>query len=99
MRDEPFRRYLREVRRTKSEVHFDEKQISDAVSRCRRVERVLGVNLDYEALDPNRLERRMEDRMQDFQIRGDQERGLANLRHAVRMYADFLGGGWGTQRR
>jgi hypothetical protein len=43
VRDEQFRRCPRERRTTRSGRSFDEKQIADAVSRCRRVKQILGL--------------------------------------------------------
>ena len=65
----------------------------DALSRCQRIETVLGVELDF------RLDGRMESREsllnymdqyeRDFKIDGDLRSGMASLKNAAKRYHDF----------
>lgn len=76
---------------------LSKKAASDAASRCRRVEDVLGVDLDtalasdaqttrlFSNLDPPGNAR--------FRFQGNVHSALAALRHAVKLYSKFIGSG------
>jgi hypothetical protein len=98
MRDEDFRGYLTAEYRTRTSTYLKPGPVADAVANCRRVEAGLMVDLDRElratGLDPEPLVERMNAGAERFHIQSSSEyqerKVLANLRYAVRRYADFL---------
>src|SRR3989442_15272220 len=94
MRDEEFQLFLtRKYRGPRHGRPLSTKPSRDAVSRCRRIEEVLGLDLDT-ALPKLGLERVLDQvtsRAGSFRIKGDVGPGLTALRYSVRLYAAFLG--------
>jgi hypothetical protein len=91
MNADAFRRFLTTSYQGRSGRPLTDKAASDAVSRLRRVERVLGVDLDDE-LDQKGLESLLETvrrRAGDFRFSGNPDYGVQNHRTACRAYADF----------
>lgn len=68
--------------------------IRDALSRCKRVERRLGVDLDAEIRrggDAAPFVGRVTASVKKLGIKGHQERGLASIVRAVRLYGAYRG--------
>jgi len=94
MRDEEFRSFLtKKFRGNRRHRPLAAKPSGDAVSRCRRVEEVLGVNLDMALprLGLPRILEQIRDRSTSFRFEGNVAQGITTLRTAVRFYAAFLG--------
>ena len=88
-----FREYLLEQYRShKTGRPLSRHASSDVCSRCRRVESVMGVDLDEvlvsEGLD--KLLVSMSERESEFKFRNNPSNGITGLRSAVRLYSVFL---------
>jgi len=94
MRVEEFRTFL--TKRYRGPRHgrpLASKVAGDMLSRCRRVEDVLGINLDT-ALARSGVERVLDqitDRSGAFALGKNVGTGVASLRGALRLYGRFLG--------
>ena len=66
----------------------------DAVSRCRRIESVLKINLDttLKQIDVIALLKRLETHERKFKFPGHSRRGLYQHRSAAKLYAAFSSG-------
>lgn len=92
MRAEAFREFLSTVYRASSGEPLGHRPVSDAISRCRRVEGALDVDLDTviprKGVEHLREEMARSDR--SLGIEGNQRHGRYSLANAVRLYSRFL---------
>lgn len=98
MRADEFREYLRRWYRSKmTGSPLSEAAAKDALSRCRRVEAVLELDLDKflkKQADPQTaIKDAIVEATGDFEIAGDPLRGRASLVRAAKLYCKFLESG------
>lgn len=93
MREEPFRSWLMNTYESeRTGAHLSKRPAGDAVSRCRRVEKVLRIDLDASLEADGQsggLARTVEASVARFRIHGDEGSGVRSLLSAVRLYALF----------
>lgn len=95
MKAEQFLVYLTtKYRSRKTGSELARRPARDAVSRCRRIESVLDVNLDTLLRNGNidALLRRMEARQREFGVTSPRRQVLSQLRVAAKLYAAFVAG-------
>lgn len=67
----------------------------DAIARCRRIEKILKLNLDDilrgDDLSLNSLLSRIDDNKTDFNVKGNVENGLTSIKNGAKRYNDFVG--------
>ena len=71
---------------------MSERAADDVVSRCRRIERVLGIDLDSVFRTTNTIQfaKDLERSAPKFRFAGDERIGLAMMKSAARRYAAFV---------
>ncbi len=72
--------------------HLTQAAAKDAVSRCRRVERSLAINLDEELPlleSAESLVERVSGSVERFGIVGNEKTGMSSLVRATRLYTEF----------
>ncbi|MGE3752781.1 MAG: hypothetical protein AB7I45_01350 [Planctomycetota bacterium] len=93
MREEPFRSWLMNTYRgERTGAHLSKRPAGDAVSRCKRVEKALRIDLDTALVIDGQgdgLIRRVEASVARFKIEGDEGSGMRSLLSAVRLYVLF----------
>jgi hypothetical protein len=96
MRTEPFREFLtKRYRSRKTGRPLSARAAGDAVSRCLRVESVLGIDLESPRVaraDVVSVLTTVEKRARDFRFSGGERRGLSQLRSALKLYLAFAKG-------
>jgi hypothetical protein len=89
MDDQGFENWLR------TEKRLGAKTCKDVVSRCKRVERALGISLDRTLTSPGRCAKvcdRLNEEVRSFVRAGAQPKHATTaLRHATRLYAAYKG--------
>jgi hypothetical protein len=99
VRSEEFRSYLTSDYRSKSGRPLGAMAAHSLLSRCRRVERALALDLDRaldaSANDPAPIVAQLDHSAGKFHSDGNEKDMLASLRHAVRLYATFRAAGDG----
>lgn len=67
----------------------------DAIARCRRIEKILKLNLDDilkgDNLSLDALLRRVDDNKIDFKMKGNVKNGLTSIKNSAKRYNDFVG--------